>query len=124
GGASATTAAAPTWSNGDIGAVAAPVSFTDNGTSLSISGSGADIWGTADEFQFAYRTLTGDGELVARVNTITNPNVWSKVGMMVRESLAANSRHGTMYLGAGKGASFQYRQNNGGTRDRKRGVEG
>jgi fibronectin type 3 domain-containing protein len=115
GGASATTAAAATWSNGDIGAVAAAGSFTDNGTSLSISGSGADIWGTADEFQFAYRTLTGDGELVARVNTITNPNVWSKVGMMVRESLAANSRHGTMYLGAGKGASFQYRQNNGGT---------
>jgi Glucose/sorbosone dehydrogenases len=115
GGASATTAAAATWSNGDIGAVAAAGSFTDNGTSLSISGSGADIWGTADEFQFAYRTLTGDGELVARVNTITNPNVWSKVGMMVRESLAANSRHGTMYLGAGKGASFQYRTNNGGT---------
>ncbi|HEY7640190.1 MAG TPA: FG-GAP-like repeat-containing protein, partial [Steroidobacteraceae bacterium] len=113
--ASATTAAAATWSNGDIGAVAAAGSFTENGTSLSISGSGADIWGTADEFQFAYRTLTGDGELVARVNTITNPNVWSKVGLMVRESLGAGSRHGTMYLSSGKGSSFQYRQNNGGT---------
>jgi hypothetical protein len=34
---------------------------------------------------------------------------------MVRESLAAGSRHGTMYIGAGKGSSFQYRVNNGGT---------
>jgi glucose/arabinose dehydrogenase/fibronectin type 3 domain-containing protein len=115
GNASATTGSAPTWSNGDIGAVAAAGSFTDNGSSLSISGSGADIWGTADEFQFAYRTLTGDGDLVARVNTITNPNVWSKVGLMVRESLAASSRHGTVYLASGKGSSFQFRQNNAGT---------
>jgi glucose/arabinose dehydrogenase/fibronectin type 3 domain-containing protein len=115
GSASATTGSAPAWSSGDIGAVAAAGSFTDNGSSLSISGSGADIWGTADEFQFAYRTLTGDGDLVARINTITNPNAWSKVGLMVRESLAASSRHGTMYLAAGKGSSFQYRQSNGGT---------
>ena len=49
--------------DGDIGAVAAAGSFTDNGASLSITGSGADIWGTADEFQFAYRPLTGDGDV-------------------------------------------------------------
>jgi YVTN family beta-propeller protein len=113
--ASATTQAAPTWSSGDIGAVAAAGSFTDNGTSLTITGSGADIWGTADEFQFAYRTLNGDGTMTARVTSLSNGNSWSKVGLMVRESSAANSRHGTMYLGAGKGASFQYRMTNGGT---------
>jgi YVTN family beta-propeller protein len=113
--ATATTPAAPTWSSGDIGAVAAAGSFTDNGTSLTITGSGADIWGTADEFQFAYRTLNGDGTMTARVTSITNGNVWSKVGLMVRESSAANSRHGTIYIGAGKGASFQYRVNNGGS---------
>jgi fibronectin type 3 domain-containing protein len=113
--ASATTGAAPSWADADIGAVAAAGSFTDNGTALTITGSGADIWSTADEFHFAYRQLTGDGTLIARVTTITNGNVWSKVGLMVRESLAPGSRHGTMYIGAGKGASFQYRVNNGGT---------
>ena len=113
--AAATTPAAPTWSSGDIGAVAAAGSFTDNGTSLTITGSGADIWGTADEFQFAYRALSGDGTMTARVTSLSNGNSWSKVGLMVRETSAANSRHGTMYLGAGKGASFQYRTNNGGT---------
>jgi YVTN family beta-propeller protein len=115
GSASATTTAAPVWSTGDIGAVAAGGSFVDNGTSMTITGSGADIWSTADEFQFAYRTLNGDGTLTARVTNITNGNMWSKVGLMVRESAVANSRHGTMFLGAGKGASFQYRVNNGGT---------
>jgi hypothetical protein len=41
--------------------------------------------------------------------------MWSKVGLMVRESLAADSRHGTMFFGAGKGDSFQYRVNNAGS---------
>jgi YVTN family beta-propeller protein len=113
--ASATTGAAPSWSDADIGAVAAAGSFTDNGTALTITGSGADIWSTADEFHFAYRPLNGDGTMTARVTNLTNGNLWSKVGLMVRESLANNSRHGTMFLGAGKGASFQYRVNNGGT---------
>jgi chitodextrinase len=113
--ATATTGAAASWADSDIGAVAAAGSFTDNGTALTITGSGADIWGTADEFHFAYRTLASDGMLTARVTSITNGNAWSKVGLMIRESLAANSRHGTIYIGAGKGSSFQYRVNNGGS---------
>jgi hypothetical protein len=113
--ASATTTAAPVWTGGDIGAVGAPGSFTDNGTSVTITGSGADIWGTADEFQFAYRSLSGDGTMTARVTNLTNGHMWSKVGLMVRESAAAGSRHGTMFQGALKGAAFQYRKNNAGT---------
>ena len=99
----------------DIGAVAAAGSFVDTGASMTITGSGADIWGTADEFHFAYRPLNGDGELVARVTNLTAGHMWSKVGLMVRETVAANSRHGTMFLGALKGAAFQYRTNNGGS---------
>ena len=115
GSASATTGAAPSWIDADIGAVAAAGSFTENGTTLTITGSGADIWGTADEFHFAYRTLEGDGEMTVRVTSLTNGHMWSKVGLMVRESLAAGSRHGTMFQGALKGQAFQYRKNNAGT---------
>jgi chitodextrinase len=113
--AAATTGAAPSWADTDIGAVAAAGSFTDNGTALTITGSGADIWAKADEFHYAYKTLTGDGTLTARVTSITNGNMWSKVGLMIRESLAADSRHATMYVSSGKGSSFQYRVNNAGT---------
>ena len=48
---------------------------------------GADIWGTADQFQFVYKPMTGNGEVIARVASITNANAWSKAGVMIRESL-------------------------------------
>ena len=35
---------------------------------FSIAGAGADVWGTADAFHYAYRTLDGDGTIVARVS--------------------------------------------------------
>ena len=28
---------------------------------------GNDIWGDADQFQFVHQSLTGDGEIIARV---------------------------------------------------------
>ena len=52
-----------------------------------VRGGGADIWGTADGFHFAYRSLTGDGEIVTRVNTVDYLDAWSKAGVMMRESL-------------------------------------
>jgi fibronectin type 3 domain-containing protein/glucose/arabinose dehydrogenase len=114
--ASATTLAGSTWTSQDIGGVAAPGSFADNGSSLSVTGSGADIWNTADEFHFAYRTLIGDGELIARVVSLTNTDPNAKAGVMVRESLAANSRFGMMIMTPGSnGAAFQRRSTTGGS---------
>ena len=38
----------------------------------TLSGAGADIWGTADGFQFAYTTMTGNGTYVAQVTSMAN----------------------------------------------------
>lgn len=112
----ATTTSPPVWSSQDIGAVAAPGSFVDDGSSLSVTGSGADIWKTQDEFRFVYRSLSGDGEIVARISSFTNPDPWGKAGVMMRESLAANSRFALMLMTPGSnGAAFQYRVNTGGS---------
>ena len=35
-----------------------------------LAGSGADISGGSDEFHFTYRTLSGDGSIVARVASL------------------------------------------------------
>ncbi|MBN8281007.1 MAG: VCBS repeat-containing protein, partial [Gammaproteobacteria bacterium] len=114
--AGATTLAAAAWSDQDIGAVAAAGSFADNGTSLAVTGSGADIWNSADEFHFAYRTLIGDGELIARVVSLTNTDPNAKAGVMIRESLAANARFGMMVMTPGaNGAAFQRRSTTGGS---------
>lgn len=103
------------WSTGDIGGVAAAGSATASSGTFTVKGSGADIWGTADEFRFAYRALTGDGSITARVDSITNQNAWSKAGVMMRETLTAGSKHATMFVSAAKGLAFQRRTSTNGT---------
>ena len=103
------------WSSGDIGAVSAAGSSSYSGGTFTLNGSGADIWGTADEFQFAYTTLSGDGTVTARVATETNTNAWTKAGVMMRETLAAGSTHASMFVTPGKGLAFQWRPSTGGS---------
>ncbi|MHC4206501.1 MAG: hypothetical protein ACYSTT_17755, partial [Planctomycetota bacterium] len=67
---------------------AAVGSFTEGPTgTYTMVGSGSDIWGNADEFQYAYKTLTGVGSIVARVQSVENTNNWAKAGVMIRETL-------------------------------------
>jgi uncharacterized repeat protein (TIGR03806 family) len=104
------------WLNTDVGAIAAAGSLTRTGTTLTLRGSGADIWGTADEFHFAHRLLTGDGDVVARVTGLTNTDPWAKAGLMIRESLAPGSRFALVMMTPGSnGASFHYRTTTGGS---------
>ena len=102
------------WSSQDIGAPGVKGSSTANGTAFVVSGGGADIWGAADAFQFASRTLNGDGQLVARVTTIENTHRWAKAGLMVRSGLTANAACAMMLVSAAAGTSFQSRTTAGG----------
>lgn len=88
------------------------VSVDPNTGAYSMTGSGADVWGSSDQFHFGYRTLNGDGEIVARVvSNGEGSNTWAKGGVMIRESLDANSKHMIMALtgGDGGGIAFQGR---------------
>jgi hypothetical protein len=83
----------------------------------TITGSGADIWGSSDQFHYMYRKLSGDGEIVAHVvDNGTGTNAWAKGGVMIRETLDANSKHMLMALtgGEGGGIAFQGRPETGG----------
>jgi regulation of enolase protein 1 (concanavalin A-like superfamily) len=102
------------WSSVDVGNVAAAGSQNISGTSGTVSGSGADIWGTADGFHFAYQQLTGDITLVARVTGVTNTDAWAKTGLMIRESLSADSKHAYMFSGWNNNSAFEYRTATGG----------
>ncbi|MHC4519184.1 MAG: sugar-binding protein, partial [Planctomycetota bacterium] len=73
---------------------------------------GVDIWDTADEFRYAYKQLTGNGSMVARVEALDGaPSTWAKAGVMVRQSTAVGSTHSFMCMtgGDGNGASWQGR---------------
>lgn len=102
------------WRNGDIGSVGLPGSTGVSGGTFTVRGSGADIWNNADGFQFVYRPLAGDGTIVARVTAVQNTDVWAKAGVMMRETLAADSRHALMAVTPGNGAAFQRRVSPGG----------
>jgi hypothetical protein len=59
--------------------------------SYTLTASGSDIWDSGDRFQYTYETLTGDGEIVARVVSSTAPDFWTKAGVMIRADLSATS---------------------------------
>lgn len=61
--------------------------------SYSIAAGGADIWGVQDEFRFVYIEHTGDFDMVAQIESLTAPHLYTKAGLMAREDLSDNSRH-------------------------------
>jgi len=98
----------------DIGPVGAAGRSASSGGRAIVSGAGADVWGTADAFHYSYRRLTGDVDIVARIASVQDVAPWSKAGVMVRESLAASSRHASMFVTPAKGVAFQRRLQSGG----------
>ncbi len=76
---------------------------------LTIGGIGVDIWGTVDEFQYVHKQLSGNGSIVARVDSLINSDGWAKAGVMIRESLDPGARNAFVCVTPGNGVSFQYR---------------
>ncbi len=103
------------WQRSDIGSPAAPGDASDPEGLFTITGSGNDIWNTADNFHYIYQPASGDGEIVARVLSVGDTHPWAKVGVMIRESLDADSKHASTLVTPGNGVTFQQRTATGGT---------
>jgi serine/threonine protein kinase/regulation of enolase protein 1 (concanavalin A-like superfamily) len=104
------------WSARSVGAVDRPgFSHFDPATgAFTVAGSGADVWGTADGFRYTYQQLTGDGVIQAQVTQMQNTHVWAKVGVMMRETLTAGSKHVSMVATSRQGPEFLWRSATGG----------
>ncbi|MDI6449612.1 discoidin domain-containing protein [Anaerobaca lacustris] len=99
---------------------------TAEGTIL-VTGGGADIWNTADEFRYVYKTLTGNGSMTVRVlSNGTGTNAWAKGGPMIRQSLDAGAINvmGAVTGGDGDGGTFQWRPTAGGVSESSRTLTG
>ena len=103
------------WQSNDVGATVNHGSAQAANGVFTIAGSGADIWGTADGFQFAYQRMSGNGVVTARVASIQNTNAWAKAGVMIRETTSPGSRHAFSLVSAERGMALQYRPTTGGT---------
>jgi VCBS repeat-containing protein len=103
------------WVTQDIGNVGVAGSASYSNDTFTVKGSGADIWGTDDSFRYVYRPLSGNNEIIARVVDVQNTDPWAKAGLMIRETLAPDSPHASIYLTPGNGVAFQRRTSTGGT---------
>jgi Big-like domain-containing protein/VCBS repeat protein len=107
------TSALPQLAGRAIGAATGSVTW--DGTTYTVKGSGTDIWGTSDGFFFVEMPIGEFRMLTARVRVVGNTDPWAKAGVMIRENLAADSRHADMVVTPSKGIAFQYRASPGGT---------
>jgi regulation of enolase protein 1 (concanavalin A-like superfamily) len=105
---------ASSWSSADVGPIALTGVTSPTVTGLSVMGAGTDIWDASDEFRFVYQPLSGDGTVVARIDNFLEADVWSKTGVMIRETLGAGSKHAFMLLSGAAGLAFQRRTATGG----------
>jgi regulation of enolase protein 1 (concanavalin A-like superfamily) len=105
-----TSPAPPTYATQDIGNVGVTGATVDDGDgSYTVTGAGADIWGNADAFRYMFQPISGDFDIEARVGALDPVHAWTKTGVMVRETLRADSRHAFALVSAGKGVAHQYR---------------
>ena len=110
------------WSQTDIGGAspAGSASYDLATNTWTVTGDGADIWLTSDSFHFVHRRLRGDGTMTARVVSIAGAGLdeWAKAGVMVRETLNADSKQAMTVMTRGSAqnhaAQFAWRSITGG----------
>ncbi len=86
------------------------VDFVETGANaFTMSAAGADIAGTTDEFTYAYQTLSGNGTIVAKVESVENTNGWAKAAVMIRQTLEPNAKFAMICATPGQGVRFQAR---------------
>ena len=55
-----------------------------------------------------HQTLTGDGQIIARVTSQQPTDPWAKSGVMIKQSTAAGSPYALLAVTPEHGAAFQY----------------
>lgn len=102
------TALPAPWKSTDVGApkLAGSAKYTDG--VFTINGAGDDIWADADQFHFVHQTLTGDGEIVARVTSQGKTDNWAKSGVMLKSSTAKGSPYILLATTPANGLTLQH----------------
>jgi hypothetical protein len=85
----------------------------------TMTGSGADIWDNADQFHFAFKEVTGTANIIAKVESVENTHEFAKAGVMIRDSLDADSANTALLVTPENGVRFQYRNTADGSTDRQ-----
>src|ERR1700675_4597645 len=111
--------AAPTGvfeSHADVGSVLHPgtLEYDPAQGTYTVSGSGENIWSTADAFHFVWKKVAGDVSLAANISFLgKGGNEHRKAVLMVRQSLDADSVYADVALHGNGLTALQYRDEKG-----------
>jgi hypothetical protein len=111
---SAATSLPQPWLTADIGTPGATGNALYSNGVYTLKGAGK-LGGSADSLYFVYQTLSGDGEIKARVYSEQDTGAATRIAVMIRESLNGNSRHATMTIDPSGAFRFQRRNSTGGS---------
>lgn len=98
----------------DVGSptVAGSINYVPGG--VDVTGAGATIGGTSDQFQFGWQQRAGDFDLQLRVATLSTPDPYGRAGFMARDSLEANARFAGIFASSPElGCFFESRASAG-----------
>src|SRR5262249_13870757 len=114
--------------NGDVGkpAKVGSARFDSSTQSYIVSGGGANMWGTNDDFHFVWKRISGSISLSAIIEGMTNSGApHRKACLMIRQSLSADSAYVDVALHRDGLTSLQWRENASGlTREVQSAIKG
>jgi Tol biopolymer transport system component len=102
--------------HGDVGTVLHEGSVNYDGATktYTITGSGENMWSTADAFQFVWKKMSGDVSLTADISFLTKTgNEHKKAVLMLRQSLGGDSIYADLALHASGLTALQFRDEKG-----------
>ena len=100
------------WLDTDVGSpsIAGSAGYTPKTGTFTVNGSGADIFGSSDQFNYVYQPLAGDGNgtIVARVTSQTDTSSNAKSGVIIKQSTTAGSDYILITVQPGGIVKVQY----------------
>ena len=102
----------------DVGAVlhAGSTTYDSSKNAYTLTGSGENMWGTSDAFQFAWKKISGDVEISADISFLNSGgNQHKKAVLILRQTFDPDSVYADVALHGNGLTSLQYREQKGGT---------
>jgi len=98
------------WTTDIIGAITPGQQACETDGVITITAAGKDIYGSADEFVYVHREFSGDGWIIAKVESQEETDEWAKAGVMIRDDNSPGSKFVMCILTPLHGALFEARE--------------
>jgi regulation of enolase protein 1 (concanavalin A-like superfamily) len=99
--------------SGDVGAPAIKGSTEFSNGQYRVTGSGANIWGKQDQFQYVWREITGNFTATATLQFLGKGAEHRKAGIMVRQSPEADAAYADVVIHGSGMPALQWRSKAG-----------